>query len=231
MASPRPQTPLGKRKNPHRIPSKIDASRPFQAIIAIIAITAIAIIAIAIIMDINYSLLPVTEQELNTPSTGRRNRCYGGILRRHHDNREQFLLVKGRQTGIWSFPKGHSNKGETALECALREIREETGLSLEKPSRVQRLKGCVYFVFDILPNYPHSSHPDLLHNAFGSHDAFGSPQDAFGSPQDAFGSQETFRPQDENEIEETRWVTREEMEYLIVNSGVKDFLQRNLLFA
>ena len=35
--------------------------------------------------------------------------------------------------------------------------------------------------------------------------------------------------EDNFEIEENRWVTREEMEYLIVNAGVKDFLQRKVL--
>jgi 8-oxo-dGTP pyrophosphatase MutT (NUDIX family) len=33
-------------------------------------------------------------------------------------------------------------------------------------------------------------------------------------------------PQDTEEIEETRWVTRDEMTYLIGNSGMKDFLER-----
>lgn len=28
----------------------------------------------------------------------------------------------------WGFPKGHRNKGESVLECAIREIREETSL-------------------------------------------------------------------------------------------------------
>ena len=94
--------------------------------------------------------LPITEQELNTPTTGKRNRCYGGILYRQNNGQQQYLLVKGRQTGIWSFPKGHSIKGETPLECAKREIREETGLHLkQEPLRPQRLKGGIYFVFDL----------------------------------------------------------------------------------
>ena len=154
--------------------------------------------------------LPVTEHELATPTSGKRNRCYGGILRcsngsngsngssnsnsnSSNSRHNQFLLVKGRQTGIWSFPKGHSIKGETPLECAKREIREEPGIHLnQEPVRAQRLKGGIYFVFDM------------------QHTILSVLEDNF-------------------EIEENRWVTREEMEYLIVNSGVKDFLCRKVL--
>jgi len=38
--------------------------------------------------------------------------------------------------GIWSLPGGHIEPGEKALEAALRELREETGISAE-------LKGIV----------------------------------------------------------------------------------------
>ena len=57
-----------------------------------------------------------------------RIRCYGGIISSIIDNKVKYILVKGRYSGKWSFPKGHLNKGETTYECTLREIREETGL-------------------------------------------------------------------------------------------------------
>ena len=37
------------------------------------------------------------------------------------------LLVKMR-SGIWMFPKGHVEKGESLLQCAVRETKEETGI-------------------------------------------------------------------------------------------------------
>lgn len=40
----------------------------------------------------------------------------------------KYLLIK-HQKGHWSFPKGHADKGETKLETALRELKEETGVS------------------------------------------------------------------------------------------------------
>ena len=55
-------------------------------------------------------------------------KVYGAIC---VSERDRFLLVRGRRTGIWSFPKGHLKPGEMAHDCALRETREETGLALE----------------------------------------------------------------------------------------------------
>lgn len=39
----------------------------------------------------------------------------------------EFLLVKHRE-GHWAFPKGHSNRYESHLETAFRELKEETGI-------------------------------------------------------------------------------------------------------
>jgi 8-oxo-dGTP pyrophosphatase MutT (NUDIX family) len=39
---------------------------------------------------------------------------------------ESFLLMKHFRR--WDLPKGHVDEGETELQCALRELREETGI-------------------------------------------------------------------------------------------------------
>ena len=39
-----------------------------------------------------------------------------------------FLLVK-QTGGYWSFPKGHRENNETAMETAKRELAEETGVT------------------------------------------------------------------------------------------------------
>jgi 8-oxo-dGTP pyrophosphatase MutT (NUDIX family) len=40
------------------------------------------------------------------------------------------LLVRGRKSDKWSFPKGHPIEGETPFQCAKRETMEEVGLEL-----------------------------------------------------------------------------------------------------
>ena len=62
-----------------------------------------------------------------------------GIVRQD----DKLLMVKVRNLEgqeIWTFPKGHIEKGEKAAEAALREVEEETGYrcEIEKPfERVQ----------------------------------------------------------------------------------------------
>ncbi|GAB3013063.1 NUDIX domain-containing protein [Niabella terrae] len=43
-------------------------------------------------------------------------------------NAQQDILMIFRR-GYWDLPKGHQDPGETIEDCALREVREETGLS------------------------------------------------------------------------------------------------------
>ena len=45
---------------------------------------------------------------------------------------EKYLLVRGRTGGKWSFPKGHMQEAERAIDCALREFYEETGITLPR---------------------------------------------------------------------------------------------------
>ncbi|MCB1107013.1 MAG: NUDIX domain-containing protein [Chlamydiia bacterium] len=40
------------------------------------------------------------------------------------------FLVRHRNGGHWSFPKGHAEKGESPKEAAERELKEETGLEV-----------------------------------------------------------------------------------------------------
>ena len=57
--------------------------------------------------------------------------CGALIFRRQADESLQFLLIRHQGTeGHWSFPKGHVELGETEVQTALREVREETGLHI-----------------------------------------------------------------------------------------------------
>ena len=44
----------------------------------------------------------------------------------------QVLLILHQGGRHWAFPKGHGNPGETAVDSARRELKEETGLDIEK---------------------------------------------------------------------------------------------------
>jgi ADP-ribose pyrophosphatase YjhB (NUDIX family) len=50
----------------------------------------------------------------------------GGVVSR--DGKLLLVRVKNlEKRKVWTFPKGHLDPGETALEAAIREVREETG--------------------------------------------------------------------------------------------------------
>jgi 8-oxo-dGTP pyrophosphatase MutT (NUDIX family) len=55
-----------------------------------------------------------------------------GILLMTEREPRSFLLM--RHVDRWDLPKGHVDRGETDLECALREFEEETGISRESIS-------------------------------------------------------------------------------------------------
>jgi len=61
------------------------------------------------------------------------------------------LLVRGRRSGKWSFPKGHKNRAETYLDCALRETVEEAGINLTgiTPMAYHKLSVGEYFFFEV----------------------------------------------------------------------------------
>jgi 8-oxo-dGTP pyrophosphatase MutT (NUDIX family) len=90
-----------------------------------------------------------------------RAKIYGGIICAYDDGKKEYALVQGRHTGKWSFPKGHSNEGETPMECTKREIWEETGID-NLPDPIEYLKvGYGYYYLFVVPMkfhlYPHDT--------------------------------------------------------------------------
>ncbi|MBW2637919.1 MAG: NUDIX domain-containing protein [Deltaproteobacteria bacterium] len=53
----------------------------------------------------------------------------GAVIFRHTEGETEFLVIYSKRNGIWGFPKGHIEKGETERDAALREIFEETSLT------------------------------------------------------------------------------------------------------
>lgn len=77
----------------------------------------------------------------------RHMKVYGAIC---VNDRGEVLLVRGRRSQKWSFPKGHCKRGETNLECAQRELQEETGLVVDNNYvSYHNLRGAAYYVFAI----------------------------------------------------------------------------------
>ena len=52
-----------------------------------------------------------------------------GVLIFRGEPIREFLLM--RHADRWDLPKGHVDAGETEVQCALRELREETGIAAE----------------------------------------------------------------------------------------------------
>ena len=80
----------------------------------------------------------------------------GAIVYKKENDELKFLLVY-QNNGHYSFPKGHVEEGETEIETAIREIKEETNLdvSIDTNFRVvisyivesrNIMKDSVYFV-------------------------------------------------------------------------------------
>jgi 8-oxo-dGTP pyrophosphatase MutT (NUDIX family) len=71
----------------------------------------------------------------------------------------QILLIKHKNGEHWSFPKGHTEFGESEHETALREVKEETGLDVVLQPGFRRTviyrpkpnteKEVVYFVAEV----------------------------------------------------------------------------------
>lgn len=88
-----------------------------------------------------------------------RSCTYGAILCvKESSGNDKYALVQGRYTGKWSFPKGHSNEGEEAFNCTMREVGEETGIDeLPEPIDYVRVGYGNYFIFkleEVVPLIP-----------------------------------------------------------------------------
>lgn len=92
--------------------------------------------------------------------TKRKQRC-GIILLTYLTKPRKFcsqglcvLIVRGRDSGIWSLPKGSRDENETQEECACREMMEETGIHVELESNnpYADIGGNIYYFVNIMGN-------------------------------------------------------------------------------
>ncbi|MBQ3318862.1 NUDIX domain-containing protein [Candidatus Saccharibacteria bacterium] len=66
---------------------------------------------------------PLINQILREPTAG------GIVFRMSEDKKDIEILLIEDSKNRWTIPKGHIEPGETAKQCAIREIGEETGLT------------------------------------------------------------------------------------------------------
>ena len=62
----------------------------------------------------------------------------------------KLLLIQRADNGLWALPGGYQNRGETPMQCAIRECIEETGLETE----ITDLLGVFSSLNYELKNYP-----------------------------------------------------------------------------
>ena len=60
----------------------------------------------------------------------KREKSCGALGVRKNGESYDLVLLRHRFGGHWSFPKGHVEAGENERQTALREVREETGLTI-----------------------------------------------------------------------------------------------------
>ena len=60
----------------------------------------------------------------------KREKSCGALVVRKNGESYDLVLLRHRFGGHWSFPKGHVEEGESERQTALREVHEETGLSI-----------------------------------------------------------------------------------------------------
>jgi 8-oxo-dGTP pyrophosphatase MutT (NUDIX family) len=78
------------------------------------------------------------------------NQVFGCVLEFQDINESRYLVVKGRKSGKYSFPKGHPNPNEDPYDCALRELMEETGLVPPRiPLRIHQLATGLYYHYRV----------------------------------------------------------------------------------
>ena len=73
----------------------------------------------------------------------RKTTSCGAVVWRVNEGRLELLLIKQfAHKDSWGIPKGHMDRGESLEQCALREVKQETGVSI---ALGERLPDCGTF--------------------------------------------------------------------------------------
>jgi 8-oxo-dGTP diphosphatase len=58
----------------------------------------------------------------------------GGLIWRQATRGRELIVIHRRRYGDWTLPKGKVQPGESWMQCAIREVQEETGFNVEVES-------------------------------------------------------------------------------------------------
>lgn len=72
---------------------------------------------------------------------------YGIIPLRRVQNKGWEVLIIQHHAGHWAFPKGHLDSDETPLQAAVRELKEETSLTIKTYLSDHSLEENYFFTF------------------------------------------------------------------------------------
>lgn len=103
----------------------------------------------------------------NHGAQARRQFVAGFVIFRRTYEGVKFLLLY-RRGSYWNFPKGHFNQGESALEAALREVEEETGLKKSDLKIIPEFRAYERFYFQ---TGGESIHDTVILHLAGTHKA------------------------------------------------------------
>ena len=128
----------------------------------------------------------------------------GGVVIRRGDRGLEVVLAGRHRDGTWVFPKGTPDRGETPEECALREVREESGLEV----RLIRPLGTIEYSFTLPGERVRKQVHFYLMEATGGDLSLHDP-----------------------EYDEARWVSVEDARRLLSFDTYRDVLDRALAAA
>lgn len=102
----------------------------------------------------------------------------GAVIVTKETEEPKFLLIKHHNGGHWAFPKGHVEGNETEEETALREIMEETRLTVELDTQFKHVvryspyegtvKDVIYFMAYASEQEIHKQDEEVLDSSWSN---------------------------------------------------------------
>ena len=86
-------------------------------------------------------------------NNNRRRRKAGVII---HNTKTNHLLIIQSRGNMWGFPKGSMEEDETFIDCAIRELKEETSIDIDKKELTKEYKlntNIRYYYVETSTNY------------------------------------------------------------------------------